>query len=277
MDIRENEYFCAVKVGITICICGTAEKILNGRRYTMQRGTLHIISPLIPCVELSQSEDYAALSLIDTPEQLLDVMYPYLSHLAERNMPLFPVIELPEERCCYYESNIRDILSQQAEVSVMPHGILRQAKEKLILLRKQTLVLELLTHVLSQPTASIPKPFTHKEQIVMQFIQSIVKNHTTERQVAFYADQAGLSQRYFSSIVSERLGMTPIEIITLVTINNAKRLLHKKGVQVKSVAEQLGFPEQFTFRKYFKTHTGMSPKEFRNIGTRCEIWNSDQK
>ena len=33
MDIRENEYFCAMKVGITICICGTAEKILNGRRY----------------------------------------------------------------------------------------------------------------------------------------------------------------------------------------------------------------------------------------------------
>lgn len=257
-------YLCAMKVGITICICGTAEKILNGRRYTMQRGTLHFLSPLVPCVELAQSDDFVSLSLTDAPDQLIDVMYPYLSHLAERNMPLFPVIELSEERCCYYESNIRDIHSQQAEVSVMPQGILRQANEKLILLRKQTLVLELLTtHVLSQPTASIPKPFTHKEQIVMQFIQSIVKNHTTERQVAFYADQAGLSQRYFSSIVSERLGMTPIEIITLVTINNAKRLLHEKGVQVKSVAEQLGFPEQFTFRKYFKTHTGMSPRAYQ--------------
>ena len=88
MNIRENEYFCAMKVGITICICGTAEKILNGRRYTMQRGTLHIISPLVPCVELSQSEDYASLSLTDTPDQLIDVMYPYLSHLVKRNMML---------------------------------------------------------------------------------------------------------------------------------------------------------------------------------------------
>jgi AraC-like DNA-binding protein len=25
----------------------------------------------------------------------------------------------------------------------------------------------------------------------------------------------------------------------------------------------LGFPEQFTFRKYFKQHTGISPKSFR--------------
>ncbi len=263
MYIGEKAYLCAMKVGITICTCGTAEKILNGRRLIMQRGTLHIISPLITCVELAQSDDFASLSLTDAPDQLLDVMYPYLSHLAERNMPLFPVIELSEERCCYYESNMRDILSLQTEVSMMPQGILRQANEKLILLRKQTLVLELLTHLLSQPTANAPQPFTHKEQIVMQFLQSLVKNHATERQVAFYAAQAGLSRRHFSSVVSERLGLTPIEIITLVTINNAKRLLHEKGVQVKYVAEQLGFPEQFTFRKYFKTHTGMSPRAYQ--------------
>ncbi|MBO6073593.1 MAG: helix-turn-helix domain-containing protein, partial [Paludibacteraceae bacterium] len=32
----------------------------------------------------------------------------------------------------------------------------------------------------------------------------------------------------------------------------------------KEVAAELGFPEQFTFRKYFKTHTGISPSEFRH-------------
>lgn len=34
-------------------------------------------------------------------------------------------------------------------------------------------------------------------------------------------------------------------------------------LQIKEVAERLGFPEQFTFRKYFKTHTGVSPSEYR--------------
>ncbi|MBO7573165.1 MAG: AraC family transcriptional regulator, partial [Bacteroidales bacterium] len=28
-------------------------------------------------------------------------------------------------------------------------------------------------------------------------------------------------------------------------------------------ADELGFPEQFTFRKYFKTHTGISPSEYQ--------------
>ena len=254
-----------MQVGISLCTHGTATKILNGRRLTMKRGTLHIVSPLITCVELSQSEDYKYLSLTDTPDQLIDVMYPYLSHLAESNMPLFPVIELSEERCQYYEKNIYNILQKQNDLPGLPSPILRQANEKLILLRKQTLVLELLTHLLSQPTSNNPQPFTHKEQVVLQFIQSLVKHHTRERQVAFYAAEAGLSQRYFSSIVSERIGMTPMAIITLVTINNAKRLLCKKGMLVKQVAEELGFPEQFTFRKYFKTHTGISPREYQKM------------
>jgi len=34
---------------------------------------------------------------------------------------------------------------------------------------------------------------------------------------------------------------------------------------VKQVAEELGFPEQFTFRKYFKTHTGISPREYQKM------------
>jgi len=52
----------------------------------------------------------------------------------------------------------------------------------------------------------------------------------------------------------------------MVTVNQAKSLLRKPDTQVKQVADELGFPEQFTFRKYFKTHTGMSPTEFRKGG-----------
>ena len=29
------------------------------------------------------------------------------------------------------------------------------------------------------------------------------------------------------------------------------------------MATELNFPEQFTFRKYFKQHTGIAPKEYR--------------
>lgn len=50
------------------------------------------------------------------------------------------------------------------------------------------------------------------------------------------------------------------------TVSQAKFMLTQTQLSIKEVAEKLGFPEQFTFRKYFKAHTGMSPTEFRRKG-----------
>ena len=49
----------------------------------------------------------------------------------------------------------------------------------------------------------------------------------------------------------------------MVTINQAKYLLRQPDILVKQVADELGFPEQFTFRKYFKSHTGQSSTEYQ--------------
>lgn len=47
-------------------------------------------------------------------------------------------------------------------------------------------------------------------------------------------------------------------------IAQVKHLL-QFNLQIKEIADRLGFPEQFTFRKYFKTHTGISPSQYRNV------------
>lgn len=42
-------------------------------------------------------------------------------------------------------------------------------------------------------------------------------------------------------------------------------LTYQPETSIKEVAQQLNFPEQFTFRKYFKQHTGMSPSDYRDM------------
>ena len=48
-----------------------------------------------------------------------------------------------------------------------------------------------------------------------------------------------------------------------MTIIDAKLLLAQSDKSIKEVAAELHFPEQFTFRKFFKTHVGLSPKDYR--------------
>ncbi len=249
------------QVGISLCIQGTAEKILNGKRTLIKRGTIHVISPIIRALMIAHSDDYLALDITETPANMLNLAYPYISLLAGKNMPIYPVVQLQEDYFLHFKEVIEHILHNQSHAASLPASLQKQATEKMVLLQKQALVMEFITMLLSNQFVNEAKNITHKEQVVMRFLQAFVAN-PSQRQVAFYAAQANMSQRYFSSIINDCLGMTPIKFITLITINNAKYLLRKEGMQVKQVAEHLGFPEQFTFRKYFKTHTGMSPTEY---------------
>ena len=78
-----------------------------------------------------------------------------------------------------------------------------------------------------------------------------------------YAAEAALSVCHFSSLILHYTGQTPMQWIHLFIIGQAKHLLLQSDLQVKEIADRLGFPEQFTFRNYFKTHTGVSPTEYR--------------
>jgi len=110
-----------------------------------------------------------------------------------------------------------------------------------------------------------PKPLSRKRQIMMTFLLTLNAEYRQHRTVQYYADKQALTPRHFADIIKQESGYTPMEWINMITVNQAKNLLRQPDMQVKQVADELGFPEQFTFRKYFKTHTGMSPTEYQRI------------
>lgn len=49
----------------------------------------------------------------------------------------------------------------------------------------------------------------------------------------------------------------------IFTVAKAKNLLENTKMSIKEIAMELHFPEQFSFRKYFKQHVGIPPKQYR--------------
>lgn len=92
---------------------------------------------------------------------------------------------------------------------------------------------------------------------------AVQQNFVEHRDVAWYASQANMSTGYFSRCIRQTVGKSPSHIIALYTVQMAKALLDKSTKSIKEISQELGFPEQFTFRKYFKQHTGMSPSDYR--------------
>jgi len=250
------------KAGMFLCMAGSAEILINDQIFRLEKGVLYIVSPLVMIHRISQSSDFDGIHILDE----LDVFYPMIHsiidtilHLKLRNSPCLRLDERDirflvarkqqiEEK---YEEMDRTMITEEKNLILrMIHLLEQEAMLEIIRLYFRNQLVE---------SHSVDK----KENIVYNFIYSLHINFKEQRSVTFYADEARLSTGYFTSVVKKKTGRTPSEWIIAITIVQAKLLLEKTKKNIKEIAAELNFPEQFTFRKYFKQHVGIAPKEYR--------------
>jgi AraC-like DNA-binding protein len=106
-------------------------------------------------------------------------------------------------------------------------------------------------------------PVTRREEIFRQFIEEVKAHYLTERSVTFYAQKLCVTPKYLSSVIHEVSGRYATDFITSFVVNECKAMLHTEGISVKEVCIKMNFPNQSFFAKYFKKHTGMTPKEYK--------------
>ncbi|UFJ39448.1 AraC family transcriptional regulator [Brevibacillus humidisoli] len=76
------------------------------------------------------------------------------------------------------------------------------------------------------------------------------------------AGMAGMSADYFSRVFKKKLGQTPMEYLTEVRIRQAKQLLLQSHDSFRSIAQRVGYSDEFYFSRKFKAATGDSPKAY---------------
>ena len=96
-----------------------------------------------------------------------------------------------------------------------------------------------------------------------RFIRAVSESYKEERSVSYYADKMFLTAKHLSTVVKEISGKTAGEWIDSFVILESKALLKSSELSIQEIADELHFANQSFFGKYFKHHTGMSPKEYR--------------
>ena len=106
-------------------------------------------------------------------------------------------------------------------------------------------------------------PSTRHKRVFESFIELVEKHHSKERSTGFYADKLCITPKYLSSIVKKVSGFSAPEIIDKYVILEAQHLLRHTDLSIKEIADQLNFPNNSFFYKYFKLHTGCTPNSYR--------------
>lgn len=108
------------------------------------------------------------------------------------------------------------------------------------------------------------KPTSNRQKKVFEtFIELVEKHHSKERTVSFYADKLCITPKYLSQIVKNVSGFSAPDIINKYVILEAQHLIRHTDMSIKEISDQLNFPNQSFFYKYFKSHTGCTPNAYR--------------
>lgn len=79
------------------------------------------------------------------------------------------------------------------------------------------------------------------------------------------ASYASMSQYHFSRMFKKETGYSPYEYLTMIRLNKAKTLLKTTNLNIKEIANEVGYNNESNFIINFKEHTKMTPAEFRKM------------
>lgn len=251
------------KGGFTLCTEGHADIVINEQKFRLTHGSIFIVTPLIQISSITPSENFNAISFVND----LKVFYPIFKLIADTGIPLkvreFPCWNLSDEEIKYIIHQHNRIQEKRQRLTTEIHSDERTLLQHQIHLICHETMLEVVGNHIRNYPAQVDN-ISKQDLIAYRFILALHENYNRERSVSWYASEANLSPGHFTNLIKAATGKTPSEWIATVTTTYAKRLLEERDKSIKQIAAELNFPEQFTFRKYFKLYAGMSPKEYRN-------------
>lgn len=108
-----------------------------------------------------------------------------------------------------------------------------------------------------------PHRGTRKTAQIEKFRTLVNEDFKKHHPLTAYADQLGISPGQLSRLCREVLGVSSLDVINARLVHEAQRDLVYTTGSVKQVADSLGFTDETYFGRFFRKHTGTSPREFR--------------
>ena len=119
--------------------------------------------------------------------------------------------------------------------------------------------------LLSSLTEGISKSREQKDRDPIASAQRYIELHYQQPlTLKDVADEVFLNPAYFSNLFKQRTGVTFIEHLTHIRIEEAKKKLAFTNEKIGVIAEETGFANVRHFNRVFRSLSGQSPKEYRD-------------
>lgn len=258
------------RTGMFLCKEGEATVTLDHKQYVIRPGSVIVYFSYSELKVIDRTDNLKGTIISGELEIIQPLLYQVTNFNAIFDIKKNPYREITEESMHYISIYIdllrREIARFEEEYYDLddkerfkPFREMSKHKAELI---GNCLIMELVEcYADAQMDTS---PSSRKDEVLQKFISSLYRKYKQEHEVTFYAEEQFLTSRYFSTIIKEKSGRSPSEWIATALLVDAKKQLTSTNDSIKEISENLNFPNQSYFGKWFKNLTGVGPTEFRN-------------
>lgn len=242
---------------IGVCESGKAKIRINYKDYPIAGNYLFVVLPKCVFSLPEHSSDFKMWFLLISPD--------FIYHLL--TTPDFAILRSTGDCPCITLGN-----EQMNDIRTIASLIGHYDDEN----RQQREIRETLAHSITLIVASAFGSLTHnvnirkdvfsrKKDITRNFIDLLSNYGSTEKKVAFYADKLCITPKYLTTVVKATTGRSAQNWIKDVTLVEARHYLKTTEITIQEVSEKLHFQTTSSFIRFFKTHTGFTPLEYREM------------
>lgn len=165
-----------------------------------------------------------------------------------------PIVALTNRQSDYLQKAMQLFTYQQERKSVYQDGILRYLCGVVLLQ-----MADIFEAKAPQDTENLKR----QKDLFRQFKKLLMTNYRQQHTIAFYADQLNISNAYLSRIIKSVTGRTVLSHINELLCADACRLLECTNMDIKEIANLLGFTSQSAFGKFFMRQQKTTPLKYR--------------
>lgn len=119
-------------------------------------------------------------------------------------------------------------------------------------------------HSLGQlPFAALNRTRQSSDALIQGCQTWIAQNYQIESPVAMMAKMAGLAERSFKRRFEQATGMSPLEYVHTLRLEEAKQVLESSDTPIEAVAWQVGYQDTSFFSRLFRRKVGLTPAQYR--------------
>lgn len=172
---------------------------------------------------------------------------------------------LKSDRRCGYTALINEVVDSMFRIFKFYFTVEHYSMtDRIVALQLQAFFLGFYDYLQSNPRKDLRSKGTQRtEELFNRFMELLEREHERGREVNYYAERMNITRRYLGIIVRGKTGMPPKRIIDEYIIQRLKLVMRTSKRSLKQISHDFHFTDQTALTRYFRTHVGISPQQYR--------------